>query len=462
MNSDLFQEFSETSISQWKQKIQVDLKGADYNETLIWKGLEGVSIKPFYHKDDCKQLDFTFQQEKASICQEIFINSEKVANSLAIEAIKMGAQSIRFIASKPFHIDHLFEGIPCNIKKIPIHFELMFLDVDFIRSLIKQKDDFDLYLNMDPIGKLYKTGNWFQNQKNDFKALEILLEEHSNQINLIAVNAIGYQQAGASITQQLAYSLAHANEYLHYLGPKVASKIQFEIAIGGNYFFEIAKIRALQYLWSELLHSYDIQDVAINIFAKPSLRNKTIYDYNVNMLRTTTECMSALIGGVTTISNIAYDAPFHKKNNFGERISRNQLHVLNYESYFEEAQKYAKGTYFIEDITSQFAEKALILFKLLEKGGGLIKQLHEGNIQRKIAEQAQKEQDAFNERAIVLVGTNLYPNPQDLMTDELEIYPFQKNKRTQTLIRPVLEKRIAEERERTRLTLENNSNTANA
>ena len=249
----------------------------------------------------------------------------------------------------------------------------------------------------------------------------------------------------------MAYSLAHANEYLNYFGKEVASKIHFNFSVGSNYFFEIAKLRVFRILWESLLKEYDVKNVEAHIFTQPSLRNKTIYDYNVNMLRTTSECMSAILGGSNTISNVSYDEMYHKSNEFGERISRNQLLILQQESYLKEAQNFADGAYYIETITNQLAEKALTIFQQIEKAGGFLHQLKVGIIQRKIQESASKEDENFNDKKIVLLGTNMQINKADTMKQDLELYPFVKQRNIKTIITPIIRKRLSETVEKERL-----------
>ena len=220
-----------------------------------------------------------------------------------------------------------------------------------------------------------------------------------------------------------------------------------------NYFFEIAKLRALRLLFNTLAKEYN-HELECYIIATPTKRNKTLYDYNVNMLRTTTECMSAILGGADAVANLAYDAIYHKDNEFGDRISRNQLLVLKHESYFDKVNNPADGAYYIETLTEQLAEKALELFKDIEKNGGLISQLIDGTIQRKINENAQKEQELFDSGKEVLLGTNKYPNKNDQMKNDLELYPFVKQNARKTLITPIIEKRLAEKLEQERLASE--------
>jgi methylmalonyl-CoA mutase len=164
--------------------------------------------------------------------------------------------------------------------------------------------------------------------------------------------------------------------------------------------------------------------------------------------------MSAIIGGANTIANLPYDSLYHKDNEFGDRIARNQLLILKNESYFDKVNNPADGAYYIENLTEQLAEKALLLFKDIEANGGFIKQLIEGTIQKKIQESAIKEQELFNDGKEVLVGTNKYPNKNDKMKHDLELYPFVKQKPRKTLIIPIIEKRIAEKMEQERLSQE--------
>jgi methylmalonyl-CoA mutase len=171
----------------------------------------------------------------------------------------------------------------------------------------------------------------------------------------------------------------------------------------------------------------------------------------MNMLRTTTECMSAILGGANWVNNLAYDEIFHKRNEFGERISRNQLLILKQESYFDKVLNPVDGTYYIESLTKELAEKALAIFKTIEAGKGFIHQLFEGKIQKKIKESAEREQAKVNAGEFKLVGLNTYENLEDQMSQNLELFPFLKQQQRKTLIEPILEKRLAEPIEKERL-----------
>lgn len=453
MSKSLFSEFEAVSTKAWKQKIQVDLKGADYNDILVWNSIEGIDVKPFYHADE--QADFPDVTNKSAdwqICQSIYVTNAEKSNKKALEVLQRGAESIKFIIStKDISIETLLQNL--DLSSTPIHFELQFLSTEFVILLnkiaLKHKSSF--YVQSDIIGNLAKTGNWFSNLKEDHHIIEDIIKNSGTLKSSLSIDVSLYQNAGATIIQQLAYALAHANEYLNHLDGEIKNSLTFNVAVGSNYFFEIAKLRALRLLWKALASEYFNSPMDCFINAIPSMRNKTLYDYNTNMLRTTTQCMSAILGGANTICNLPYDAIYHKDNEFGERIARNQLLVLKHESYFKKVNNPVDGTYYIENLTQQFANKGLILFKDIESNGGFLKQLKEGTIQRKIKESAVIEQEHFNNGKIILLGTNKHPNYNDKMSGELELYPFIKTNPRKTLIEPIIQNRLAENIEQERL-----------
>lgn len=452
MERKLFKEFDAVSAKQWKQQIQFELKGADYNETLVWESPEGIKVKPFYHSDEFKAgLNVSTKASEFKILQNIFVFDVLKSNARAIESLSRGAENIRFTIDKDsVAIETLMANLPT--KETTYYFNLSFLSVDYISKLneFATKNNFDFVLLIDPIGRLAADGNWYQSLEKDFESISQI--QSKNNLPLITIQSNLYQNAGANMVQQLAYTSAHLNEYFNRFD-SINNPITIEVTVGTNYFFEIAKLRALRLLFDTLAEIYN-HKLNCKIVVSPTKRNKTIYDYNVNLLRTTTECMSAILGGADAVANLPYDSLYHKDNEFGDRISRNQLLILKNESYFDKVNNPADGTYYIETLTEQLAEKALELFKDIEKNGGLITQLIEGTIQRKINESAQKEQDFFDSGKEILLGTNKYPNKNDKMAHDLELFPFVKTNPRKTLITPIIEKRLAEKLEQERLNSE--------
>ncbi|HEX8563006.1 MAG TPA: methylmalonyl-CoA mutase subunit beta [Flavobacterium sp.] len=452
MANHLFDEFVPVSSKQWKQQIQFELKGADYNETVVWNSPEDIKVKPFYHNDQAAEFTSVPPAKKPfSVCQNIFVQDVEKSAYRAKDSIARGAESIRLtIRDQKTDIVKLLSGFP--LENVTVYLNLEFMSADFIKTAYKfaSGNNADIYCCFDPVGQLAKDGNWFSG-KDNFVMMQQLAPE-INTVSLVSVKAALYQNAGANIVQQLAYSLAHTNEYFNRM--TISAPIIFDVAVGSNYFFEIAKLRALRLLFATLAKEYG-HSGECRIMATPSKRNKTLYDYNVNMLRTTTECMSAILGGADAVANLPYDALYHKSNEFGERIARNQLLILKNESYFDKVANPADGSYYIENLTQQLAEKALVLFKDIEANGGFVSQLGDGTIQRKISESADKEQALFDSGKEVLLGSNKHPNASDKMAHDLELYPFVKQNPRKTLITPILERRLAEKMEQERLALEN-------
>jgi methylmalonyl-CoA mutase len=448
----LFNDFASVSAKEWKQKIQFELKGADYTETLIWNTPEDIKVKPFYDKEDVKEVvSVATKASEFKICQNIFVHDLNKSIERAFDSLSRGAESIRFtIEDETIDVGKLLEKLP--LGDTPIFFHLSFLSIDFVQKLatIAKTKKAIIYCNIDPIGQLAKEGNWFAaSEKTNFNTLNNLVKNDSS-ISLISVNSALYQNAGANIVQQIAYTLAHANEYFNHIETSTPQTIVLEIAVGTNYFFEIAKLRTIRLLFNLIAREYD-QNWTCHLVVSPTKRNKTLYDYNVNMLRTTTECMSAILGGADTIANLPYDALYHKDNEFGDRIARNQLLILKNESYFDKVNNPSDGSYYIESLTQQLADKALALFKDIEANGGFLKQLNEGIIKRKIQESADKEQNLFDTGKEILLGTNKHANKNDRMKHDLELFPFVKIKPRKTLITPIIEKRLAEKIEQERL-----------
>ena len=438
----LFNEFNKVSSKEWKQKIQMDLKGADY-QTLITRTPEHIDIKPFYHYDDFIAMEQPAPQS-FKICQELYINHPGTAGSIARNALEKGAQHFTFYFDKQFDIQQLIS----KLDPERLIFKAGLLDTDFIKKLYKQTKGKSQIL-IDPVGHLVRYGNWYENEQKDFEKLKELQEFFPGNFRFLEIRSDHYKDAGATITQELAYALSHAIEYTEKLGKKSLNQIQFTVANGSHYFFEITKLKALRYLWQLIGNEYNV-NVSTEIYTRPSIRNKTIFDPYVNMLRTGMEMMSAVLGGSDYVANMPFDAVYHKSNEFSERIARNQLLILQKEAGFEQALTSTEGDYYMEETTYKLAGKTLEIFKQVEKAGGLLAQLYKGKIQEKIAGTAAKEQALFDEGKLVLVGTNKYPNSNE-PKPKIDFYPFMKKRSGQTLITPLIPKRLAEKNEQERL-----------
>ncbi len=455
----LFEEFPEVTTKEWKQQIQADLQGADYNKAMVWESPEGISVKPFYNHDDAGTQSPPMHRNGAWLIGQVIKgkNSEGIHKRLKA-CISLGAEAL--IVS-PASEEPTAGWLPekADRSTIPLFLEASFLSPPFLHDLCNaySESSSKLHLCLDPIGFLARTGNWHTDKKKDLAVVSGILSQYqqANLGGILGIDGSLYQQAGANIVQQLGYTLAHVNEYMYLLkaeksGSRTGFTPTFKLSVGGNYFFEIAKIRALRWLWRTLASAYG-WDPKCKIIAGPGLRNKTLYDYNTNLIRSSMECMSAILGGSDVVYNLPYDTMYLERNDFSERIARNQLLIMKHEGLLERPLNPADGSYYIERLTRQLAEKSLDLFKDIEAGGGFLKLLGDHTIQRKIKESAQKEEASFRKGYLILTGTNLHVNKEDRMKSSIGKSPFLAASPRKTLIEPISVKRLAEEAEQSRL-----------
>ena len=394
----LFSEFDPVSAKAWKQKIQFDLQGADYNDTLLFQTLEGITIKPFYTEEDLSKSSQEFTMPGNCLVSERITVSDAISGNRAINnALARGVQSVYlWIENETIAPIKLFENV---VTEVSYYVRCNFLSNSYLNKLQSYavQNNLILYNLNDSIGKLVQSGNWFVNQKKDFETLQRFSIDKGFQ-NALSIDTTNYQNAGANAVQQLAYALAHANEYVRHLHAVKDLKhlsnkeIIFEVAIGGHYLMEIAKVRALRLVWQRLAAKYDISN-SCHIIATPSYRNKTVLASHTNSIRTGMECMAAMLGGANSVYNLPSDVLHKNANDFSTRIATNQLLVLQQETQLLKHTDPIKGSYMIESLTTQLVDKALTVFKTLQKGGGFITQLQKGSIQKKIKSSSEIEQN---------------------------------------------------------------------
>ena len=450
----LFSEFPDISTPQWEEKIMQDLKGGDYEKKLIWKTIDGLKIKPYYRQENLTNLEhlkslpqhFPFVRGTKTngndweIRQEVDIKSVIEANKIALEAIKRGANAIGFNAhyiETPDDIRQILKGIDINTTSI--HFFGATSYPSFLDLLIQELQNQNVEIkklkgsiNFDPISFCLLHGNFYKSKNADFdECAEVLktTKSHLPNISTITINGHYYHNAGASIVQELAYSLASANEYLAEMTNRgisidsISSKMLFSFAIGSNYFMEIAKLRAARLLWAKIVEQYKPQNIAsasMNIHAITSFWNKTIYDPYVNVLRSTTETMAASLGGANSITVLPFDLTYKKPDDFSNRVARNTQIILKEEAYFSKVADIAGGSYYIENLTDSIANAAWKLFQSIEEKGGLIEQITNGSIYEEIEKTCQQRDMDIAMRKTVMLGTNQHANQKETMLDKLQ------------------------------------------
>ena len=451
MSSNLFKEFDSISEKYWKQQIQFDLAGKDYNTEVNWTSSEGVNVKPFF-TDKYKSANTFFIPENWNISQEIYLNDEFKSNQEIKKLITQEVYDITIhIEKKNIDVDLLFDDI--DLTYINIYFKIE----DLNELILSKLDDYAkenkslFHLDHDLLGDYLSSGNWKTNYKQEVNRFKNILKKITHFKSAIQLKSTNFQEAGANIIQQISYSMCQANEYINLFGKTIIKQLNFEIAIGSNYFFEIAKIQAFRILWKTISNTYGLPINNVHVIAIPTTRNKTIYDYNNNIIRSTSECMAAILGGANSIKNFNYDSIYKNKNEFSSRISINQLLILKHECHIDKVKNPISGSYYISYLVDEFAKKSFNLFKELDCKSSFLDHLKNGTIQRKIKENSSKEQENYQSKLEILVGSNCYVNMDEKMKQQLETNPFPSRKSKKTLIEPLIKKRLAAESEKTRL-----------
>jgi len=450
-NEKLFSEFPPVTTQQWEDVIIKDLKGADYEKRLVWKTPEGFSVKPYYREEDLKNLaylqvnpgEFPFVRGNSDknndweIRQDACQKSLLLINSTAIDVIKRGAQGVG-LNVKNVKTDQDFALLlkDIDVTKVAIHFqkstnyaETLTLFVNYLKANNISTKDVKGSIDFDFFGCALKCGSFGGSLDECVKTAVDLFNTFANELpnfRLLSVSAELLHNSGATAVQELGYALNWANEYLVLLTEaglnidEIAKRMTLHVAVGSNYFMEIAKIRAARMLWANVLKVHGANYTQVFIHASTSKWNKSIYDPNVNMLRTTTETMSAALGGANSIHTDAYDDTYKCPDEFSARIARNQQIILKEESYFDKIVDPSSGSYYIENLTDAIAQHAWKLFQDIEEVGGFTVAFKAGTIQDAIAKTAhQRDLDIANRKTIIL-GTNQFPNQHETMLDKIQ------------------------------------------
>lgn len=460
----LFSDFSPVSTQEWMDKITADLKGADFEKKLVWRTNEGFKVKPFYRQEDLEGLKTTeglpgqypyirgIKKDDNTwfIRQDITVNDAAEANAKALDILNKGVDSLGFhIKAKELnaeYLDTLLKDICCecvelNFSTCQRHtLQLAQLLVAYFQKKGYAPEKLKGSLNFDPISKMMQKGKDVSAVIATGKELVETLAAYPH-FRCIAVNSVQLNNAGAYIYQELGYALAWGNEYLNQLveagvpAALAAKKIKFNFGISSNYFMEIAKFRAARMLWADIVKQYapkcprtDCKNTGADgtcycackmvAHAETSNFNLTLFDAHVNLLRTQTEAMSAAIAGVNSITVSPFDKAYETPDDFSERIARNQQLLLKEESHLNRIVDPAAGSYYIENLTVAIAQQAWDLFLAVEEAGGMLQAVKAGSIQEAVNQSNKARHEAVSKRKEILLGTNQYPNFNELAGDK--------------------------------------------
>lgn len=435
----LFSEFPNVPVELWENQIMEDLKGADYKEKLKWDTLEGIAPLPFYTQQDLNTISLnqfpTGTSLKTSLITEYDLKeANKQIKEFKDQGITTCLIKSNVIGQVTPHGGHLTGTQIHSLEDI--NKLLQGVDLESVGLIFDTGVASPLFASMLLEGNLKPTHAKFIYDPFSYIAqhgrlplpldqLKLFVNQLAvlKDVEMLAADCLPHHLSGATIVQELGIMLATASEYLTFVDESnrvdAAKSFFTRLSTGPLYFPEIAKFRATRILWSNLLEAYDL-DVNLPLFihAETTPQNKTVSDAYNNLLRSTTEAMSAIIGGADSVLVLPHDINYQKPDRFSNRIARNILHISDSEAYLSKTTDPSSGSYYIEKLTYDIATKAWDFFKEIEGRGGLLKALEQNFIQSEIHNSGNQKMKAYATRGRTLTGTNHYPNSAEKLPDD--------------------------------------------
>ena len=449
----LFTEFPPVPTEKWEEVITADLKGADYERKLVWKTGEGFNVRPYYRAENLEGIKFlgsqagefpyvrgTHAHNRWRVHQTVSVVCPKEANAEALKILNAGVDSLGFcIASADFSaadLDMLLKDICIPAVEITFCGEKMANVAELVLAKVEKegiaKEDVRIAFCIDPLVKgLSSKGDFCS--PNGEKCIARIVElihktKEYKHVRIVTVAGQTFGNSGSTIVEELAFTLSAGHDYLVRLTDAgldvdaAARKLRFSFSVSSNYFMEIAKFRAARMLWANIVKGYGpAKNCAckMQIHAETSRWNQTVYDPYVNMLRGTTEAMSATIAGVHSLEVMPFDASFENPTEFSKRIARNVELLLKNESHFDQVVDPAGGSYYVENLTQSIAAEAWKLFLEIEEKGGYTEAYKAGLIVERIKASAAAKDKNIATRRQTLLGANQYPNFTEVTGKEI-------------------------------------------
>jgi methylmalonyl-CoA mutase len=413
----LLLDFPKISKESWIELLKKELKGVDIQDALIKKDeIEGITYPSFFHAEDTVEeisLPGVFPYKRGffselndwSIVGTVIGDSAKNANQKALDLLMKGITVLYFNISDSLvqELDVLFAGIEFQYIKVYFNCDST-LQINAVKSYFEKNASQELFIAFNPLSK-----------KKQLDSQDLIEAPDKTIFRNFEVDAYSVQQAGANCGQEIAFALQLGHSYLYQqiqLGRTTDDallNIHFTFGVGSNYLFEIAKLRAFRLLWAKIARSYSPQhrcNETAQITSKTGFLNKSLKDPYTNLLRQTTEVMSAVLGGANHIINQAYDTQSSNgTSELSERMAGNISLILKEESYLEKVLDAVGGSYAIESLTENLADKAWSLFQETEANGTI------DSLIEKIKQTAKKRIEIYQEKKKTLIGITKFPNP---------------------------------------------------
>ncbi|WP_432408994.1 methylmalonyl-CoA mutase family protein [Wukongibacter sp. M2B1] len=484
----LFSEFKDASYEEWKDAATALLKGKPFEKAMYTKTPEGITLRPIYMKDALDSLPHTdvlpgFEPyvrgtktegnmvQPWAICQEIYASCPKQFNKRVLHDLYKGqtALNVALDRATKYGIDADmaevrdigYKGVSlCTLDDVNCAFQELVLEVlplhinvganpipmiSLLGAYLKKEDQgFDELsgvVGYDPLGFLASESRLpfsiFEAYGYMSDVMKYILSKNSK-LRTILIEGHPYHEGGGDAVQELAFTMATGVEYIREMMERginieeITPRMAFSFSLGSNFFMELAKIRAARMLWSQIVKAFKGSDEAqkIYIHGKTSSWTKTVYDPYVNMLRNASEAFSGAIAGIDSLDIVPFDEPIRESDEFSRRISRNVQSILQDECHFTQPIDPAGGSWYIETLTYQLAEKAWAEFQKIEAEGGILQYILDNKAQDSVEEKYEEKFKNMAKRKHAWVGTNMYPNMQEekLSTREADFENIKKKR----------------------------------
>lgn len=407
--------FPAADKSAWLAQVQKELRSETAPADLRWSTDEGFTLEPYYTADDLAALPIeTIQAVQKQIpgwlnAPEYAVSDERVDNLVLRDALTRGADAlvVRLPGQGSSRVEALARLLDhIKLSDTPIFFRLASGPAtNFVQAL----------KTVAP----YQLKGGLLSAVDESTAEVTRLTTDSPQFRTVCVSSHAFHNAGATATQELAFTLALLADSYDQLTNEgltigqLVPKTVLSVSVGTSYFPEIAKLRALRVLLVRFVSAYDVS-AATPVFIHA--QTSTFYDAaatpNTNLLRATTEAMAAAIGGCDALTVHPYDTVLGQQSEFSDRIARNVSIMLKEESYLDKVADPSAGSYYIENLTHLLIESAWKLFLDVEKMGGYASAFASGFVQTELSRAYQSKIDAI-QNGTVLVGVTKFRHDEE-------------------------------------------------
>lgn len=470
------------SKAQWQAKANKQLSRMNKTvDDLIWQTPEGIAIKPVYTQEDIADLPYTdtmpgmepfirgpqttmYAGRPWTIRQYAGFSTAEESNAFYKKALAAGGQGVSvafdLATHRGYDSDHprvsgdvgkagvaidsvedmkiLFDEIPLDKVSVSMTMNGAVLPVlaGYIIAAEEQgvtQDKLAGTIQNDILKEFMVRNTYIYPPAPSMKIIGDIIAYASDNLpkfNTISISGYHIQEAGADAALELAYTLADGKEYIKTAlasGLKIddfAPRLSFFWGISMNFYMEIAKMRAARLLWSKIVSEFDPQNeksLMLRTHSQTSGWSLTEQDPYNNVVRTTIEAMAAVFGGTQSLHTNALDEAIALPTEFSARIARNTQLIIQEETGITKVVDPWAGSYLMENLTQEIADKAWALIEEIDQAGGMAKAIETGMPKMKIEESAAKKQARIDRGEDVIVGINKYQLQEEEDVEILEI-----------------------------------------